>query len=163
MLKNRLKKKSSMPKSTTGLTLVEIIVVVAIGALLMAISTYSFSALRNNSSLQKNVVQVRAVFEEARALSISEKSDSTYGLQIQSDRVIMFKGLAYNSADSQNKILLLDTNALIDSISLNGGGSAVVLNRITGATNNYGTFRIRMTNGTNSSSTITIASTGIIN
>lgn len=150
-------------KFKKGLTLIEIIVVIAIAVLLMAISFYSFSALRNNSSLQKNVVQAKAVLEEARSLSISEKSDTAYGVQIQSDRLILFRGTTYNSADSQNKTLLLGANAVIENISLNGGGSAVVFKKITGGTDNSGTFRIRMTNISNSSSTISIASTGIIN
>ncbi len=152
-----------MPKFSKGLSLVELIVVIAIGVSLASISLYSFSSLRNNSSLLKNVAQVKAVFEEARALSISEKSDNVYGVQILSDKVVMFRGSVYSSSDSQNKTLLLGDNSLIDSISLNGGGSAVLFKRITGGTDNYGTFRIRMTDSTGASSTIAVLSTGIIN
>ncbi len=146
-----------------GFTLVEIIVVVSIGAVLMAVALYSLSTLRNTTSLAKNVFQAKAFLEEARSLSISEKDDTNYGVQISSDRLVRFQGSTYSATSSQNITLLFDQNSsTIDTISLAGSSTQVVFKKITGGTDNYGSFRIKMIANQSSSSTVSITSTGVI-
>jgi len=155
------KQRKTMPFFSTGVTLIETLVVIAIGILLISITFYSFSSLQNNTSLQKDVAQAKSILEEARYLSISEKNDHSYGVHLQSNGFVSFKGSVYNSADIQNNTQLFD-EALIDNISLNGGGSEIIFNKITGTTNTFGTFRIKTLKDLNKNSTIRIAKTGII-
>lgn len=57
-----------------GFTLIETLIVLAVGVLLVSIAVSSLSSLRNTDSLGQNVTQVKAFLEQARALSISEKT-----------------------------------------------------------------------------------------
>jgi len=155
-IKNRLK-----VHFLSGFTMLETIIVIVIGAILLSVAFYSFSSLQNNSSIQKNVSQVKSLLEEARFSSVSEKSDYAYGLHLQSDRITSFRGLTYNATDTENTIQLLD-GATIDNISLNGGGSDVIFNKITGSSDTFGTFRIKLIEDVNQNTTIRISRTGII-
>lgn len=131
--------------------------------MIFSVVIYSFASFKNNSSLQKNVAQVKSILEEARYESLSGKSDYTYGVKIQSDTLTLFRGSSYNASSTQNKIYSFDPNSsTIDSISLHGGGSEILFKKITGGTDNYGTFRIKMTSN-NRTSTIRVTETGIIN
>jgi type II secretory pathway pseudopilin PulG len=144
-----------------GFTLIETLAAIAISVFLISITFYSFSSLRNNSSLQKDVSQAKSILEEARYSSISEKGDYSYGVHLQSDGLVSFRGSVYNSADAQNNTQLFD-DATIDNISLNGGGSEVIFSKITGSTNNFGTFRIKSLKDPNKSTTIRVIETGVI-
>lgn len=142
-----------------GFSLVETIVVVAIAAVISGIVLFSISSLRNTNSLKQNVTEARAFIEEARSLSISGKNNLAYGVQLQSDRIIMFAG----TTSVQYKKLIFDTNSsTISNISLGGGGSVILFKKLTGGTDNFGSFKIKMNSNQSSSSTINIASTGII-
>ncbi len=155
------KLKTKIQTLRKGFTLIETMSAIAIGILLISIIFYSFSSLRNNASLQKNVSQAKSILEEARYSSISEKSDYSYGVHLQSDRLVLFSGSVYNSADAKNKTQLFD-NATLDNISLNGGGSEIIFNKITGSTNTFGTFRIKSSIDLNKSMIIRVIGTGVI-
>jgi len=152
---------SRLKKFTDGFTMVETLAVITIGVLLISVVFYSFSSLRNNSSLQKNVSQAKAILESARYLSISEKSDYSYGVHLQSDRLITFRGSVYISTSTTNSTQLFD-GATLDNISLSGGGSDIIFNKITGGTDTYGTFRIKSSKDFSQNKIIRIAGTGII-
>ncbi len=150
-------------RSNAGFTMIEILVAILIGILITMSAFYAFSSLRNNDSLEKNVLQAKSILEEARSLSISEKSDSTYGVKILSDRLIRFRGSTYNAADSQNVTYLFDdSGATIDTISLSDAGSEIGFSKITGTARSYGTFRIKLTADSTKNATIRVTSTGII-
>ncbi len=148
-------------KYNTGFTIIETLIALVIISLLSGIVSLSFSAFKNNATLEKNVADAKSILEEARSLSISDKADSTYSIHVQSNGLIRFNGSTYSASSSLN-VPLYFTSATIDSISLNGGGSDIIFQKITGATDTYGTFRIKMTNDTTKNKTIRLTSTGVI-
>jgi Tfp pilus assembly protein FimT len=142
-----------------GFTLAEVMVVIGIGVVLLSIVIFSLTSLRDTNSLQKNVIESIAFIEEARTLSISNKNDSVYGAQLQSDRIIMFVG----TTSTQYKTYIFDSNTTnISDISLNGGGSVILFKKTTGGTDNFGSFKIKTNANSNSSTTIVITSTGVV-
>ncbi len=145
-----------------GFTLVEIAVVLGISFAIIAVVSFSFSSFKNNSSLEKSVAQAKSVLEEARYDSVSGKSNYAYGVKVETDKLTLFQGPSYSSSSTQNKVYSFDTNtSTIDTISLNGGGSEILFKKITGNTDSYGTFRIKMISD-NKSATIRVTGTGII-
>jgi prepilin-type N-terminal cleavage/methylation domain-containing protein len=147
-------------KRNSGFTFIEILVSVAIIGLLSGVVAFSLSSIKNTNPLRSAVTKARAFLEEARSLSIAGKNDMSYGVSLQSDRIVLFAG----TTTSPQKTLFFNVeNASIANVSLTGGGSVVLFTKITGATNNSGSFQMRLNQNTNSSSTISIGSTGIIN
>ncbi len=157
----QIKKIIQNRKYNSGITIIETIVSVAIMLVLFSIVSFSVSALKNNSSIAKNVAMTKAVFEEARYESISGKDNNNYGVKILSDRLVLFPGTAYDSTNVLNKTYLYD-NASTTNVSINGDGTQVVYDKIVGSTNNYGTFVVRVANDASKNKTIRILGTGLV-
>lgn len=153
--------KKTRPNLVSGFTLVETLLVIAISALFITIVVFSFSSLLDDSSIQKDVAKIKSVLEESRYLSISEKGDYSYGVHIQSDKVVSFKSVVYDPEDSRNITLSFD-EVHIEDISLGGGGNEIIFNKITGSTNNFGSFKIRYSRDPEKIISVKITGTGLV-
>lgn len=144
-----------------GITTIEILIAVTIVVILSALILAAFGEFRSRQTLGAVVEKALAAFSAARLDTISSKNDMTYGVHIKSGEVIYFAGATYpGDGDSGNAHFTFPTSVEITNISLYGGGSTVFYKRLTGATDNYGTFDIRMVGNTNTKTTISINQSG---
>ena len=144
-----------------GFTVIEIIIVIVILAVLTAMALTSFSGFRQNQTLNSDTSKIVSVINEARSKTLSSQYFSQYGARVESSKVILFKGATYSGGGISTTTI--STALEISGISLAGGGSDVVFQKITGKTDNYGAITIRVKTNTSKTKTINISSTGITN
>jgi prepilin-type N-terminal cleavage/methylation domain-containing protein len=145
-----------------GFSILEIMLVIAIIAILLAIVLPSLTKSRNTQALSASTEAVISVLNQARSKTLSSEKDTAYGVKIDSASVTLFVGTTYNAGTQTNIVTNLQNNITIPSgnVSLAGGGSEVVFNRLTGATDDFGTVIVQVSNDSNSKKTITIEKTG---
>lgn len=144
-----------------GFTLIEVLVVLAIMTIILTIIISGFTVFQNTQALDKNSETVAEVLQTARVQTLSSKNASQYGVHIGSTSLTLFSGSTYvpGAPDSQNYPLLGSDSAL--SLSLTGGGTDIVFNRLTGETAEDGTITVSSPLS-NRVRTITIYKTGLI-
>ena len=145
-----------------GVTLVEILVIVAIIGILFAIVGLPFLKFRQQQALQNTTNAVVSVINEARTKTLAAVNSSVYSVRIQSDRVILFSGASYNSADTTNQTTLFET-PITGTWSLQptpGTTDTITFVRLTGTTTNSGTITLSIPSG--ATRTVTISSLGTI-
>lgn len=152
-----------MTKKQKGFSLIEIIVIIAIGAVLTATIVFSFSSFRNSKIVDVSADQILSVINEARVKTVSSEDYSRFGIHFEAGRVLFFKGDVFTEPNSSNIQTTLSPLVEISNISLSGGGADIVFQKLTGKTSNYGSLRIRLKSDNNKYKTISVKSTGIGN
>lgn len=145
-----------------GFTVLEILLTIAILTLAVTIVIVSLSKLNSSQALDKSASLAVSILDEARSLTLSAKNDSQYGVYLGSSEMVLFKGAVYASTDPSNIITPVDGRVGIDNISFVGGGSSVVFKRLTGYTDEAGTFDLFLKASTTLRRTVTVAGTGIV-
>jgi type IV fimbrial biogenesis protein FimT len=143
-----------------GFTLVEMLVVLAIIAILLLIAIPQFNKFRQAEVLNAASRDVLSSLEKARSNTLSSVNSSEYGVHFQSDQVIIFKGLTYSVGAVTNESISISEPASITNVTLGGvSGSTgnVYFNRLYGAPSTTGTVTISTSS---LSKTITISATG---
>lgn len=143
------------------MTLIETVLVLVLLALVTGFISLSFSQINEKEALDKNADLVVSVLAEARSMTLSSIDDSRYGVHFDANQVVLFRGSSYNSSATTNVPTLLNPLVGIQNISLNGGGSEVVFNRLTGETDNSGSLQIHLKNATTTYLTLTVGATGL--
>ncbi len=151
--------KRQVHNQKNGLTVIELMVVVAIIALLVAVITVPFISFRKNQALQNTTNAVSAVLEDARTKTLAAVNNTSYGVHIDSDKTVLFSGATYDASATTNEVYFFE-DPITASFALQGGGSNVRFSRLTGATGDYGTIILTIPGG--SSHSVTISATGTI-
>jgi len=106
------------------------------------------------------IMVVIAVLGVLFSVVLPSVNSSSYGVHLESDKVIIFKGTAFSSGDADNETIDIIAPANISNVTLAGvSGSTgnVYFNRLSGGPNKTGTITISTTNF---SKIITISATG---
>lgn len=148
-------------RTARGFTLLELLIVVAVLALLAGIILSSFTEFRNSKVLDTAVEDVLTLLSQARGDTLASKDDYQYGVHLEADRVVLYRGATYSGGDANNQTTMLDDALEITTITLVGGGSDILFDRLTGKTTQSGTFVIRVESDTAKTRTITVNGTGI--
>ncbi|MEK7069530.1 MAG: hypothetical protein AAB962_00560, partial [Patescibacteria group bacterium] len=82
---------------------------------------------------------------------------------LEAGRVVLFKGDIFTEPNSSNTETPLPHLVEIGNISLNGGGSNIVFQKLTGKTSNHGSLRVRLNSDNNKYKTISVKPAGIAN
>jgi type II secretory pathway pseudopilin PulG len=151
-------------KANKGISIIEIMVVISIIVLIIAIVIPGFTDFRNQQAIAVTTEDVASLLNEARNNTISSINSNTYGVHFESTRAVLFTGSSFSESSNNKQI---DFSHAINipttgGINLNGGGSNVVFQRITGDTANSGTIVIRLQNDTTKQKIININSIGVI-
>ena len=146
-----------------GFSLVEMIVSIAIGAILVAAVVVSFSSFRNNKIVDISADQILSVINEARVKAVSSEDYSRFGVRLEANRTVLFKGDVFTEPSSFNIETPLSPLVEISNISLNGGGADIVFQKLTGKTSNYGSLRVRLKSDNNKYKIISVKPTSIVN
>ncbi|MFA5838809.1 MAG: hypothetical protein WC849_02630 [Candidatus Paceibacterota bacterium] len=126
------------------MSLIEIILSIAIVIVILLITINLFSNYNEKQVLDNSTEKVLSLLKEARSLTLSSMADSFYGVHMEQGFVTLFKGGVYVQNNPENKVNKIDEKTKISLISLNGGGSDVVFQKLTGKTNQYGTINISL-------------------
>lgn len=143
-----------------GFTFVELLVVMAILAVLSAVI---FSALNNYSSRQSLAGMrddVRNGLIEAREKSMASIDDSVHGVAIGTTSINFFSGSSYVAGAPASSTIDYTTNLFATS-SLSGGNTQVVFNKLTGSASATGTI-VLFDAAENTYATVTVYATGLI-
>ncbi len=145
-----------------GFTLLEVLVALSIVGVLFTLSMSLNSAFRPKHNLDADVRSIISVFDLARSNTLASKDSLSFGIHVESDQVVMFEGDTYNPIASENEIFELDSKDEIYDISLEGGVTDVVFNRITGTLDQFGTLSFRVRRDPSETKVIYISSSGSI-
>lgn len=129
-------------KLTKGFTLIELLMVMGVMGVIGAIVFTSFLKLRDTQALSKDTETIVAVLREARNQTLSSKNASVYGVHFSATSTVFFVGSTYSAGAATNKTYPLNSGDNILTISLAGGGSDVVFQRLSGETSQNGTVVI---------------------
>lgn len=135
-----------MFQNKNGFTLLEILIAIAIFAIMLSIAVAVTKSFSNTVNLNNSGKIIGTNIKLAKTRSIGALNNINYGVHFESDRVTVFAGDVFDVSDSSNKISELSDDVEIYDINLNGGGSDLVFSRLTGATNNFGNIGIRLVN-----------------
>lgn len=144
-----------------GFTLTELVVVIAIITVVVAAAVGALGNYRARASLDGAVEHIAAQLYEARSRALSSENAQQYGVHFEADAAVLFEGTMYSASDPGNRRAAIDPPARIATTTLQGGGSDVVFNRLTGATGNDGTLTIELST-TGETRTVTIQQTGLV-
>lgn len=150
-----------MINTKQGVTALEILIVVSILAFLLAAIVPSFLDFRRNSALNTGTQEIITVINKARLSTISSKGDMQYGVHFEATQVVLFQGTIYSALASTNEVHILDSTLTLMSIVVNGGGSEVVFQKITGETTQNATTTLSVL-GTIASTTLVIRPSGVV-
>jgi len=143
-----------------GFTLMEVLIAIGIVIVLTTLVGFSFSAYRKSSDVTAVTDSLLSYLKEARADTLSSKSDSSWGVHIETSRIVIFKGASFTNGAPGNRQTTLPNTTQISSISLTGGGSDVLFKRLTGETDQNGTIVIQSVADSSVTSIVTIQPTG---
>lgn len=143
-----------------GFTLVELVIVIFIITLLATISTVSYLYFERKTNLDKTANDILSVIKTAQNRTLASEGASQYGIHFETNQYILFKGSSYSVGSPDNTTYSLPQQVEIYNISLSGGGSDVIFQRISGATDQSGTIGLRLVSDVSKTRSITISSTG---
>ncbi|HEY4496489.1 MAG TPA: prepilin-type N-terminal cleavage/methylation domain-containing protein [Candidatus Paceibacterota bacterium] len=149
-------------KIQKGATLAEMLIVLAIAAILFVMTYEVFVNYNRGQALEKSAAVIAAILNEARSKTLAGRGAAQYGIHFVADGVTFFIGATYNPSDPNNKTEKINSLIEISSINLNGNGNDVIFEKLTGATNQSGTIVIRNKNNLAQTMIITIYPTGLI-
>lgn len=144
----------------SGFTITELLIVVAILGVLMSITIPSFTDFRRSSLLNTDTMGLVTLINKARVLSISAKNDDQYGVHLEGGKAVLFQGGTYSAGAITNEEQVFSAGLALSSIMVNGGGSEILFEKVTGATSQNATTTLLII-GTTASTTILVYPTGI--
>ncbi|HAZ17127.1 MAG: hypothetical protein UV70_C0005G0016 [Parcubacteria group bacterium GW2011_GWA2_43_13] len=138
-----------------GFTLIEIILSIATIGIIAGISMPLYGSFQVRNDLDIAVSSIAQSSRRAQALSQAVDGDTSWGVNIQSGSMTVFKGASYAVRDSSfDEIVDVPT-----SISPSGM-SEVIFTKLTGLPQTTGTFTL--TSNANETRTITINAKGMV-
>ncbi|MEK7567222.1 MAG: prepilin-type N-terminal cleavage/methylation domain-containing protein [Patescibacteria group bacterium] len=130
-----------------GFTALEILVSLAIMALLVVVSIGSFSKVQNTMYLDGAVESVSSLIREARSRTLASDGGSQFGVYFETKRAALFRGVSFSEGEPDNKVYNLPDKAEI--ININFPANSVVFKRMTGDTEVLGDVSIKLKNASN--------------
>lgn len=144
-----------------GYTLIELVVVIAIIGILAVATFVGYNNFRKRTQLSITAEELESALKLSQSKTLSSLNKTNYGIHFESDGYLAFEGEPYNPADPANIAYNISDNLEVYNINLNGGGSEVIFERLTGRTDNHGSLSIRIKN-TVQAKTINIEPSGTI-
>lgn len=140
-----MRKKFIVPlKASAGFTLIEIIVAIGVMAIIGSTLFIGFSKATESADLKTSAFKVVDALQFARTRTIASLASSQYGVHFEQTQYVLFRGATYDALDPDNIVYPLSSRVEIADITLAGGGSDVIFDRITGKTVHNGTVTVRL-------------------
>jgi prepilin-type N-terminal cleavage/methylation domain-containing protein len=122
-------------KNKKGFSLIELLVVLAIFSILLVISNSVYVSFRSSSNLKIATTSVVQAIRHAQINSQSVKEDSKWGVEILSNKIVVFKGENYATRE-----VSADQNLDLPKGIIPTGVSEIVFEKLFGSTNTIGTI-----------------------
>jgi len=148
--------------SQHGFSLIEVFVAIAVIGILIGIVFGQISNFRNMQILKTETESVVSVINQARSMTLSSEDSSQYGIHFESSRIVLFKGTGFFEPSLTNQEINLNSSIILSSINFTGGGDDIIFERLTGDTNQDGSFIISLVSDPLKQKTISITKIGII-
>ncbi len=143
-----------------GITAIELLVVMGIVLVIGAITVPSLVSFRKDQALQNTTNAIVSLLQEARAKTLASYNNTVYSVVVDTTSATLFTGTIYNAQEVTNKIVSYESPVVRQSITLSGGGSTIIFDRLKGTTAQHGTLVVGITGG--ASKTITLSPSGVI-
>jgi len=129
---------SNIHGNKSGFTLIEVLIVVAVMGILSVIMINGYVSFQKSNELSENSKIVISFMRETQKNSISQKLGKKWGIKIEGNDTLTIFEDPWETSVSK-KSYNLPPSLQFDNFSINGGGSFIIFNKITGETDNYGT------------------------
>jgi prepilin-type N-terminal cleavage/methylation domain-containing protein len=114
-------------RNKKGVSLVEVITVTAIIGILSGISVPGYFYYKTNSELNLSVQQSANMIRKAKNNAVSVVEDDQWGVNIENNRVTVFKGSTFLGRDSN-----FDETVLIGGVTGVSGSNQIIFEKFTG-------------------------------
>ena len=149
-----------------GISLLEIIIVIAIISVLVALIIPNMSEFKKRQNLKNTVVDIVSLLNKAKLDSNSFLDSSVYSVYFATDRVVYFKGTTYSPSNPTNQVILLNSSVTIPSGGINLtnpiGANTITFPQLTEDVRGYGSIIVRMTSDATQQKTITVNKLGTV-
>ncbi|MBI2122460.1 MAG: prepilin-type N-terminal cleavage/methylation domain-containing protein [Candidatus Sungbacteria bacterium] len=148
-------------KLNEGFTLLEVLISISVLALISGMALVSFVNSRNVREAIVSGQDMISVLRLAQSKSIGGEDNSAWGVHLEQGQAVLFRGTSYAGATfTQN--FSIPARLEIADIALTGGGSDVIFKRITGRTDQAGSFAVRVRTAASISFSVSIDNSGKI-
>ena len=145
-----------------GLTLIEVLIVIAISAFLTIGSLAVYSNFNKGKAFDAGIQGVVNLLKDAKSSTLASKDATVYGVHFETSRAVFFKGSTFSEPDPFNRVYTMPADIELSSIVINGGGSDIVFDRLTGETEQFGTTTISRISDPSVTKDIVIGATGVV-
>ncbi len=152
--------------ANSGISFIEMIVVIAILVILISIAAPVFIFFQRGLEFNNNIEEAINVLRIARNKTLASEGASQYGVYFDNTgsphQYILFKGESFALRDdSFDEINDLPDNIEVYDIDLNGGNE-IVFDRVTGSTSQPGSISLRLKTDLTKTKTIYIEGSGYV-
>lgn len=145
-----------------GFSLIEVLAVMAIGAVLIGLATTYYSNSQVRTDIHSQASNLVHYLRLSQSAAISGQDNANHGIHFDENGYTVFVGTEYDEEETSNVVKNLDGTLFFSEINLNGGGYDVIFEKGTGETLNHGTITIS-SSAITKEIVITINSIGTIN
>ncbi len=121
-----------LKKNKKGFTLTELLVVIAVMALIGSIVWGGLSNYRDVQALQSTTDVIVATLGEARSKAISSVEAIQYGVHFEEKSIVLFEGNQYVPSSASNTTTVLSNAISVSSSGLTSSSTEIVFEKITG-------------------------------
>ena len=132
-----------MVREAKGFTFIEFLISMGVLAILVTLMLASFSKARQVRDLSASTQTVLSVLRLAQSKTLAGENDSAWGVHLESNKITLFQGDTFSSAPF-TQIYDLPLSIELVAIALNGGSIDVIFKRVTGDTDQHGSFILRV-------------------
>ena len=157
------KKRKAKIKNNSGFTLIESLIVLGIFMLIAVIAIPAYRNFQKQADLINTTEAIINILRLTQSKTLTSEQASQWGVHFSSSEYTLFKGADYALRNSSfDKNYTVPDLVEIHEISLEGSGSDVVFERITGQTNQFGSISLRLKSNVLETKTIVIELSGQI-
>ncbi len=143
----------------SGFALLELVVSVAVLALILGAGWFSFSSYAARQELKSGSARVVALMTDARSKTLAGEQGAAWGVHFESDRAVLFKAPSYNPTGADNKTETMPRRIIISANTF--PSNEVVFARLTGSAN-VGSVTLSARGNTSVSKIISVNTLGVV-
>lgn len=140
-------------------TLIELLIVMAVLIIIAGLSSVYLVSFSKNVGGTDGRAILKQTYNTSRSNSMANLDDTSWGLHLESGRVVVFPGATYNSSEPKNIYKVLPSHTTL-AWTVTGGGSDIIFNKNSSVTVNSATLTLNSTEA--STVTLNINSEGRI-
>lgn len=148
-----------MKKGLLGFTLVELLIVIAIFAVLAGIAVVGFQNYARYQNFDQEIAAVQATIADTKVKARSSENGEAHGIKVTANTLTVFSGATYSAIDPDNEVYTFDAITLTPTFT--GGTDEIIFANLTGLPSATGT--VLMTGVYYSATrTVEVTGTGVI-